>query len=460
MRTFDKTYIYFVCLVAAMGGLLFGYDWVVIGGAKPFYEVYFEIAGNAKLQGLAMSVALLGCLVGAMTAGTLADRYGRKPLLEVASIMFVLSSFGTGYFDAFSLFLLSRFVSGVGIGLASGLSPMYIAEVAPAHIRGKLVTLNQFTIVLGILAAQVINWLIAEPIENNTLDTWNCQFGWRWMFWAGAFPALAFLLLLIFIPESPRWLSMRGENNRAKKILARIGGEDFAQNELRFMPSSEAGKHVHYSVRRLFSEPVAKIVVIGIVVAVFQQWCGTNVIFNYAQEVFQAAGYRVSDVLFNIVITGITNLLFTIVAIFTVERIGRRKLMLIGSLGLGLIYLIMGTCYFIEIKGALMVALVVLAIACYAMTIGPITWVLIAELFPARVRAIAVGVCTFALWLASTILTFTFPLLNSALGSFGTFWIYSLICFAGFAYLKSVLPETKGIPIEEIEKRIIKVQPK
>ena len=215
MKTFNKGFVYFICLVSAMGGLLFGYDWVVIGGAKPFYEVYFDIAGNPQMQGLAMSIALVGCLTGAMTVGALADRFGRKKLLIVSSVVFLVSAFGTGYFSSFGLFLAARFLSGVGIGIASGLSPTYIAEVAPTHIRGKLVSLNQLTIVLGILAAQITNWLIAEPVVHNTIDTWNCQMGWRWMFWAGAFPAMAFLILVFFIPESPRWLAMVKQTAKA-----------------------------------------------------------------------------------------------------------------------------------------------------------------------------------------------------------------------------------------------------
>lgn len=456
MRTFNKGFVYFICIVSAMGGLLFGYDWVVIGGAKPFYEVYFNIADNPQMQGLAMSIALVGCLTGAMTAGSLADRFGRKKLLIASSVMFLLSAYGTGYFSHFSYFLAARFLSGVGIGMASGLSPMYIAEVAPAHIRGKLVSLNQLTIVIGILAAQITNWLIAEPVVHNTIDTWNCQTGWRWMFWAGAFPALAFLILVFFIPESPRWLAMKGDGSAAKEILARIGGKGYADEELAAISAAAQADKESYGLRTLFRRPLVKIVIIGIVVAVFQQWSGTNVIFNYAQEIFQSAGYSLSDVLFNIVVTGVTNVIFTIVAILTVERLGRRKLMLIGSCGLAIIYLVLGTCYYLEIKGVLMVALVVMAIACYAMTLGPVTWVLIAELFPSRVRAVAVGTCTFALWTGSTTLTYSFPLLNSSLGSYGTFWIYAAICAAGFVYFTRVLPETKGKSLEEIEKELTK----
>lgn len=456
MNGFNKGFVYFICIVSAMGGLLFGYDWVVIGGAKPFYEVFFGIADDPQMQGAAMSIALVGCLIGAMTAGALADRFGRKLLLSLAAFIFVASAYGTGCFSDFNLFLVARFFGGIGIGIASGLSPMYIAEVAPTNIRGRLVSLNQLTIVLGILAAQITNWLIAEPVIDNTIDTWNCQMGWRWMFWAGAFPAIAFLALSFFIPESPRWLAMVGKTDMARAILTKIGGAEYANSELQSIAAANAGHKEQSGFKSLFKKPLSKILVVGVVIAVFQQWSGTNVIFNYAQEIFQSAGYSIGDVLFNIVVTGITNVIFTFVAIYTVERLGRRKLMLIGALGLAIVYLTLGTCYFMEIKGSFMVLLVVLAIACYAMTLGPVAWVLIAELFPSRVRAVAVATCTFALWVGSTTLTYTFPLMNNSLGSYGTFWIYALICAVSFIYFFRVLPETKGKSIEDIEKEFSK----
>ena len=227
MKSYNKKFVYSICLVSAMGGLLFGYDWVVIGGAKPFYELYFGIADSPTMQGLAMSVALLGCLIGAMVAGMMADRYGRKPLLLISAFIFLSSAYATGAFSVFGWFLAARFLGGIGIGIASGLSPMYIAEVAPTSIRGKLVSLNQLTIVLGILGAQIANWLIAEPIPADFTPadicaSWNGQMGWRWMFWGAAFPAAVFLLLACFIPESPRWLAMKGKREKAWSVLSRI----------------------------------------------------------------------------------------------------------------------------------------------------------------------------------------------------------------------------------------------
>lgn len=426
----SKTYTYFICLVGAFGGLLFGYDWVVIGGAKPFYEAYFGIADSASAQGLAMTIALVGCMVGAMTVGWLADRIGRKKLLTISSLVFLTSSFATGAVSTFDAFLVARFFGGVGIGLASGLSPMYIAEVAPADIRGRMVSLNQMMIVFGILAAQIVNWLIAQPMaagitEAEIAASWNGLMAWRWMFWVPMIPATLFLVFSFFIPESPRWLALRNHKTANPEPSRKEGG-----------------------LRVLFSRQYAAVLLLGVFIAVFQQWCGTNVIFNYAQEIFQQAGYEIGDVLFNIVITGVANVVFTFAAILTVDKIGRKPLMLLGAGGLCVIYAILGTCYYLHVTGIGMIVLVVLAIGCYAMTLGPCTWVLISELFPDRVRSVGVSTCTFALWVGSSTLTYTFPFLNRGLGSYGTFWIYAAVCAIGFVFFSLKLKETKGKNLE------------
>ena len=466
MQQYNRAFIYFICLVSAMGGLLFGYDWVVIGGAKPFYELFFGISESPVMQGIAMSTALVGCLVGAMVAGALADRYGRKPLLITAAVLFTVSAIATGAFSDFTLFNIARFIGGVGIGVASALSPMYIAEISPSEIRGRLVSLNQMTIVLGILAAQIVNWQLAEPIpagftNGDILASWNGQMGWRWMFWAETLPAACFLVLAFFIPESPRWQGslpqpLREEGSRkAFATLFKIGGEAYAKRELAAIEASVSSEQQNQGgLRDLFTHCYAAVLVLGVVVAVFQQWCGTNVIFNYAQEIFQSAGYSVGDVLFNIVITGVANVLFTIVALYTVDRLGRRSLMLFGAAGLGLIYLTLGTCYYLHVTGFFMVVLVVAAIAVYAMTLGPVTWVLLSEIFPNRVRGVAMATCTFALWTGCCTLTFSFPSLNASLGSSGTFWIYSAICICGFLFFLRRCPETKGKSLEQLEQEL------
>lgn len=460
MDKLNRGYIYFVCMVSAMGGLLFGYDWVVIGGAKPFYELYFGIDQSPSQQGLAMTIALVGCMIGACACGWLADRIGRKCLLTVSAIVFLVSSILTGAFSTFTLFLAARFMGGVGIGIASGLSPMYIAEVSPSDIRGKLVSLNQMTIVIGILAAQLVNWLIADDIPSSFSSrdialSWNGQMAWRWMFWAAAIPSVLFLVLAFLIPESPRWQIMKGKVDSARATLEKIGGSMFADTEINAISVANTATKEQAGLSTLFSHPYRKVLFLGLFIAVFQQWCGTNVIFNYAQEIFQSAGYSVGDVLFNIVITGVANVLFTFAAIFTVDKLGRRRLMIIGASGLCVIYAILGACYCLQITGFFMIVLVVMAIGCYAMTLGPCTWVLISELFPNKVRAVAVATCTFALWVGSSTLTFTFPFLNTSLGSYGTFWVYSGVCLTGLIFFVMRLPETRGKSLEQLEKELI-----
>ena len=444
MQTFSKGFLYFICAVSAMGGLLFGYDWVVIGGAKPFYELYFGIGGSPVMQGVAMSTALVGCLVGAMVAGAAADKFGRKPLLVTAAVLFTVSAVATGIFNDFTLFNVARFIGGVGIGVASALSPMYIAEVSPADIRGRMVSLNQMTIVLGILAAQVVNMLLARETSVAESQAWNIAWGWRWMFWAETVPAALFLLMSFFIPESPVFIKLRNER-------LEVRGMNTSQAQI--LPTKVITP-LSSQLSVLTSKKYSKVLLLGLVIAVFQQWCGTDVIFNYAQEIFVGAGFDVDGMFINIVITGIANVIFTFVALYTIEKWGRRTLILIGAGGLGLIYLTLGTCYFMEVKGLLMVCLVVAAISVYAMTLGPVTWTLLAEIFPHRVRGIAMATCTFALWVGCCTLTFSFPSMNAALGSSGTFWIYSAICACAFVFLWNRCPETKGKSLEQLEQEL------
>jgi len=537
---FNMSFLWLICFVAAMGGLLFGYDWVVIGGAKMFYEPFFDIGGNVKLQGWAMSSALLGCLAGAVVSGALADRFGRKPLLILAAALFTISAIGTGLAENFMMFNVYRIIGGIGIGLASNLSPMYIAEVAPAHLRGRFVSINQLTIVIGVLAAQLVNLQIAQPVpsgddlrllnsdsdiimqlyaneegfdlkekrhsieamldkqayaavleaypdltadvidkenkdavaayekENNAIsssyinETWNGQKGWRWMFGAETVPALLFFLLMCFLPESPRWLITKGRLDQANKILTRVGGQAFAEFEVNDIGSTinaEAGQGVNYG--ELFSGKLFKILCLGMFLAFFQQWCGINVIFNYAQEIFAAAGYELNGTMDNIVATGIVNLVFTFVGIFTVDKLGRRFLMVYGFGGLAVIYALLGSCYYYknvmggDIQGWVMLVLVLVAIAFYSMSLAPVTWVLISEIFPNRIRGAAVSISVFTLWVGCWLLTNYFPKMNKALGAHGAFWVFGGICVIGFVVLLIALPETKNKSLEEIERELI-----
>lgn len=457
MYKYSKSYLLLITFVSAMGGLLFGYDWVVIGGAKIFYEPFFYLEGSAALRGWAMSSALIGCLIGALLTGLWSDKYGRKQMLIIAAALFSISAFGTGVVDNFNWFVLYRILGGFGIGIASNISPIYIAEVSPASVRGRFVSLNQLTIVLGILAAQVVNWLIGDYFmpDKSSLSANGIDWAWRWMFWAELVPALLFFILAFVIPESPRWLAVNHKKEKAYKIFKRIGGQEYADMELRdIQESSNSQGRSNWKV--LFQSNVRKVLVIGIVLAIFQQWCGINVIFNYAHEIFSAAGYTVSDVLMNIVVTGVTNVIFTFVAIYTVDRWGRRALMFVGSIGLSLIYLILGSCYYFQVTGLPMLLLVVLAIACYAMSLAPIVWVVLSEIFPTRIRGSAMAISTFFLWAASFLLTYTFPILNETLKASGTFWVYGGICLSGFLFIRAQLLETKGKSLEEIEKELIK----
>lgn len=451
-----------ISLISAMGGLLFGYDWVVIGGAKPFYEPFFGIGGNAALQGWVMSSALVGCLAGALLSGWLSDRFGRKRLLILSAALFVGASLGTGGAGSLSIFIGFRILGGIGIGLASNLSPMYIAEITPAKVRGRFVAINQLTIVIGILAAQLINWRIAMPVPAGEttagiLSSWNGQMGWRWMFYACSVPAGLFFILMWLVPESPRWLAKKEVNHpRVLKILARIGGNDFAVSELNSISQTLTTAEEKVHLRMLRQPGVSKLLILGIVLAVFQQWCGINVIFNYAQEVFSGAGYNVSDILFNIVITGSVNLVFTFVGMFTVDKFGRKALMILGSGGLAVIFAVTGTMYYMHLQGMPLLIMVMVAIACYAMSLAPVTWIILSEIFPNRIRGAAMSIATFSLWAGCFVLTYTFPILNKLLKASGTFWLYGFICLLGLIFILRRLPETKGKSLEEIEHELLK----
>lgn len=448
-------YIWTIAFIAAMGGLLFGYDWVVIGGAKPFYEVYFHLTSEA-LIGWANSCALLGCFAGSLLAGSAADKFGRKRLLVISALLFALSSIFTGWAHSFNAFIFWRIIGGVAIGLASNVSPMYIAEISPALWRGRLVSLNQLAIVIGILAAQLVNWRIAEKIPADPLQivlatSWNAQYGWRWMFTAVAVPAVLFLCSAPFIPESPRWLVAQANLQTAFEVLRRIGGQSYAQSELSVIQNSLAAPHEREGWRELFSSPGRKLLAVGAALAVLQQWSGINILFNYAQEVYRGAGYGVSEILFNIVITGAINLIFTIVAMLLVDRFGRRRLMIFGCISIGVSHLSASIAYHVHAQGLWVLVLTLCAIACYAMSLAPVTWVLITEIFPNRMRASAVSVSVAILWVASFVLTYTFPLINRSFGTSGAFLIYAGICFAGAVFVFMTVRETKGRSLEGLE---------
>ncbi len=457
---FDRVYIFAIALTAALGGLMFGYDWVVIGGAELFYERYFHLASAVQI-GWAMSSALIGALFGATFAGTLSENFGRKPLLAAAGLLFVVSSIGTGIAPNFIFFIANRLFGGVAIGIASSISPLYIAELAPASMRGRLVSVNQLTIAIGVMGAQIVNWLIARPmapgltVNQIPFDSWNVQIAWRWMFGVTALPATIFFAAMLFAPESPRWLARKGRSAKSLRVLNRVGGADYAERtfkEIKVTLDSDAGK---VNLSELFAPKMLKVLLVGVMIAVFQQWCGINIIFQYGSRIFADAGYAISGILFSIMITGIVAVVMTFVAIGTVDRWGRRVLMLSGALGLTLIYLATGWVYHENLKGAIPVVLVVAAIACYCYSLAPITWVIIAEIFPNRIRGTAMSVSVGALWLANFLLSQTFPVMYQKLGLARCFWVYAVICLAGALFLYFNLPETKGRTLEQLELELV-----
>ena len=479
-------YIWTISLVAALGGLLFGYDWVVIGGAKPFFEKFFQL-DSKELSGWANSCALLGCLVGSLISGVLSDKLGRKILLLASAVLFGVSSVLTGWASTFPLFVIWRILGGVAIGMASNLSPMYIAEVAPAHLRGRLVAINQLTIVVGILGAQIVNWLIAVKLPHAVPDgasaelirqAWNSNFGWRWMFTAVTAPSLLFLIGAWLIPESPRWLVKNGRADRARRILARIGGESYAAAQVDDIQQTIAAEEVRRVCFADLLEPrLRTILLVGVTLAVLQQWSGINSIFNYAEEIYREAGYGIADIMFNIVITGTINLVCTLVAIGSVDHFGRRILMLVGCAGIAVSHALIGIAYVFGLKGLSVLVFTLCALGCYGLSLAPVTWVLISEIFPNRIRGAAISVAVSALWIACFILTFLFPILTSKLGlaltagqSFtdesqraaaaarlgmgATFWIYAAVCAVGFVFILLWVPETKGKTLEQIEREL------
>lgn len=445
-----------IASIAALGGLLFGYDWVVIGGAKPFYELYFHL-NTDTLIGWANSCALLGCLIGSSFSGMMSEYLGRKKVLLISGILFAISSVLTGWSYSLPAFVSWRITGGVAIGLASNISPTYIAEISPARWRGRLVSLNQLSLVLGILAAQITNWLIAQKVpEYATVlyiaNSWNALYGWRWMFTAVALPAAVFFVCCFYIPESPRWLVFQGNDNHAYKVLSSIGGNDYAQAQLsRIKESLQIEVVKHASWGQLLRPKMRKVLLIAVGLAVLQQWCGINILFNYAEEVYKSAGYGISAVLFNIIITGTINLIFTLIAMTLIDRFGRRVLMLFGCLGVGTAHLLSGFAYYTHLQGLPVLLLTLIAIGIYAASLAPVTWVLITEIFPNRLRGLGVSAAVTSLWTSSFILTYSFPALLRSVGMAGTFFLYSGVCFLGTVLVYKSVPETKGESLENLE---------
>lgn len=435
MKNYNSTYIIGISFISALGGYLFGFDFAVIAGALPFLQQQFGL--DAYWEGFATGSLALGAIIGCLIAGNIADKFGRKKGLLVAAALFFISSLCMAFSANKDVFIASRFLAGIGVGMASMLSPMYIAEVAPADVRGRMVAINQLTIVTGILITNIINY----SLRNIGPDAW------RWMFGLGTIPSGLFFIGALALPESPRWLVNVSRKDEALKVLRKIGNNVFAETTLTSIQSSLTG-HTKQGYAAAFKKGVLPAVMIGIGLAVFQQLCGINVVFNYTPRIFQSIGVSQDNQLLQTVFIGIVNLVFTILAMLLVDKLGRKPLMLIGAAGLCILYIIVVRML---AAGSTSVSWFLLSsIGVYAMSLAPVTWVLISEIFPNKVRGVAISVAVLSLWVAYFILVFTFPVLFDKLGD-KTFYIYSAICFLGFIFVYFKVKETKGKTLEELE---------
>lgn len=441
---FNLIYIFGISLISALGGYLFGFDFAVITGGLPFLADQFGLDANG--EGATTASLAIGCIMGCLIAGGLSDKYGRKPGLLVAAAIFAISSLVMGIAPNLSVFIVGRFFAGIGVGMASMLSPIYIAEVAPAHIRGRMVSLNQLAIVLGIVITHLVNFWLKDTGDE----------AWRWMFGSGVIPSTLFFVGVIFLPESPRWLIKENKDKTALKILKRIGGENFASSTFTDVRKSTGGEE-KISYKELFKKATFPIVLVGIVLAVFQQWCGINVVFNYTAKIFESIGADRGEQLLQAVYIGIANLVFTFIAMLLVDKVGRKPLMLFGAGGLAILYIIIS--YILKnTSGTMLSPFILAAIGTYALSLAPVTWVLISEIFPNRIRGRATSVAVIALWMAYSVLVWSFPVISESMGEYVPFLGYAVICVLGFLFIWRKLKETKGKSLEEVEMENIRTK--
>jgi|TARA_B110000211_G_scaffold74225_1_gene86505 SP family arabinose:H+ symporter-like MFS transporter len=437
-------YTYLICAVAAFGGLLFGYDTAVIAGAIGYLQVKFEL--SPMLTGWAASSAIWGCVFGALFSGALSDKYGRKKVLLLSGLLFTLSALGSAVPDNLTQFVMARFIGGLGVGSASMLSPLYISEIAPAKIRGMLVTLYQLAIVFGINIIYIVNYLIA-----NTHDqVWNVQLGWRYMLGSEGIPAILFFILLFFVPESPRWLVKENRSDEALKILNKINGPEETHRILKEI--KEAVNEEKGSFLDLFKPGIRKAMVVGSVLALFSQVTGINAIIYYAPEIFKQVGFGSESALFQTMIIGFVNMLFTLVAIRFIDYWGRRTLLIWGISGMVSCLLGMGMFFYFEItSGSLLLLFILGFIASFASSLGPIPWVLISEIFPTKTRGTAMSFSIVILWLGVVLITQFFPVLLSLFGGAFTFWIFMINALILLIFTLIFIPETKQKTLEDIQ---------
>ena len=447
----STTYVLMVTLVAALGGLLFGYDTGVINGAIGPLKVHFGL--NAQQEGWATACALLGCAIGAAGAGPMSDWFGRKKVLVLSAVFFFISAVGTAIPQTVGAFIFYRILGGLGVGAASITSPMYIAEISPARIRGRMVSVNQFAIVTGFLVVYFVNYFIA--LQGDA--AWNERVGWRWMFGSEALPAVVLLVLSFVVPESPRWLTKRGRTDEALRILTRVDGDAYARAELAEIKDAIA--HDTGSLRQLLQPGLRIVLLIGIMLAVLQQVTGINVFLYFGTEIFKKMGSETNAALLQNIIVGAVNLSFTIIAIWMVDKLGRKPLMTIGSAGMGICLLAMGLAAYLQTTGLWMLLFILGYIACFALSVGPVTWVILSEIFPTQIRGRAMAIATVCLWIANYIISQTFPMMDAnpwLIERFHRafpFWLYGAFCLVLLLVVRALVPETKGKTLEEIERQ-------
>lgn len=449
-RQGSVAYLLGICLVATLGGLLFGYDTAVISGAIGFLQTRFDL--SPAMKGWAASSALLGCILGVLIAGLVSDKLGRRRALILAAALFLVSALGTAFPRTFVEFVVFRIIGGIGVGIASMTSPMYIAEVSPRHIRGRMVSVNQLAIVFGMLVVYFVNYFIARQGDV----AWNVAYGWRWMFGSESIPALAFMLLLFLVPATPRWLVKQGRHDEARGILERIGGPEHAERELNEI--AQVVSHESESLAQLFRPGMRIVLIIGVMLAILQQVTGINVFLYYAPEIFKKLGSAADSALLQTIIVGGVNMVFTLIAIWTVDKLGRKPLMILGSAGMGICLFALGYAAYARQIEAWALIFVLGYIACFALSVGPVTWVILSEIFPTKIRGRAMAFATFWLWTANFVVSQTFPMMDEdkwLVERFNhgfPFWIYGMLCVVSVLFVWRFVPETKEKSLEDIER--------
>ncbi|RCW46489.1 SP family arabinose:H+ symporter-like MFS transporter [Paenibacillus prosopidis] len=437
-------FVTLVSMVSALGGLLFGFDTAVVSGAIGFMEQRFDL--NKIEVGWAVSSLIIGCIIGAAMSGLLSDKFGRKRVLITAAILFIISSIGSAIPETFSGFIIARIIGGIGIGITSTLCPLYNAEIAPAKYRGRLVALNQLAIVTGIFLTYFVNlW-----ISGSGDEAWGIASAWRYMFGVGAIPGVLFLALLFFVPESPRWLIKQGRPADALPILLRIHGEELAKKEV--VDIKQSFEQESGSIRQLFSPGLRIALIVGVGLAVLQQITGINAVMYYAPEIFKATGAGTNASLVQTILVGFINFLFTIVALWLIDKVGRKALLLVGSASMAICLLVIGVAFQTgNTAGPLVLIFILIYVASFAISLGPVVWVIMSEIFPNRIRGKATAIAAMTLWAADYVVSQSFPPLLSSAGPATTFWLYGSMALLTFFFTWRIVPETKGKSLEEIE---------